>query len=33
MARVKICGECMKPLAECICDEDEPEDGGEDDAA
>lgn len=22
MARVKVCGECWKPLAECICDDD-----------
>lgn len=27
MARVKICGVCWKPVAECICTEDEdPED-------
>ena len=29
MARVRICGECRKPVAECIC-EDEPEDDGDD---
>lgn len=24
MARIKVCGECWKPVAECICDDDEP---------
>jgi hypothetical protein len=32
MARVKVCGVCWKPVAECICD-DEPEDDGKDCAA
>ena len=27
MARVKVCGVCWKPVAECICD-DEPDEGG-----
>ena len=27
MARVKICGVCWKPVAECICD-DEPDSEG-----
>jgi hypothetical protein len=27
MARVKVCGVCWKPVAECICD-DEPERSG-----
>ena len=30
MARVKVCGVCWKPVAECICD-DEPEDSAEED--
>ena len=30
MARVKVCGVCWKPVAECICD-DEPEDRAEED--
>lgn len=25
MARIRVCGVCWKPVAECICD-DEPED-------
>jgi DTW domain-containing protein YfiP len=36
MARVKVCGACLKPLRECICDDEkpgEPQDGSEDDAA
>jgi hypothetical protein len=32
MARIKGCGTCWKPLAECICDEDETEDGTREDA-
>jgi hypothetical protein len=24
MARIKVCGECWKPVAECLCDEDPP---------
>lgn len=24
MARVRICRECRKPVAECICPDDEP---------
>ena len=32
MARVKVCAECLKPLRECICD-DEPDDDGKDCAA
>lgn len=28
MARVKVCGVCWKPVAECICD-DEPEPDGD----
>jgi hypothetical protein len=31
MARVKICGVCWKPVAECICEDDEPEGTREDD--
>ncbi len=23
MARVKVCAQCLKPLNECICDDDE----------
>jgi hypothetical protein len=23
MARVRICGVCLKPVAECICDDEE----------
>jgi DTW domain-containing protein YfiP len=35
MARVRVCGVCWKPVAECLCDEDprapaEPQDGSED---
>lgn len=31
MARVKVCGECWKPVAECICDDDsQGQDGTED---
>jgi hypothetical protein len=31
MARVKVCGVCWKPVAECICpDPDEPEGDTED---
>ena len=22
MARIRVCGECFKPVRECICDED-----------
>ena len=25
MARIRVCGVCMKPVRECICDEDGPE--------
>ena len=31
MARVRVCGECRKPVAECICDDDEDESTEEDD--
>lgn len=27
MARVRVCGVCMRPVADCICD-DEPEGDG-----
>jgi hypothetical protein len=35
MARVKVCGECRQPVADCVCppdedDEPEPEDDSED---
>jgi hypothetical protein len=31
MARVKVCGVCWKPTAECICDDEpEPEGNSED---
>ena len=26
MARVRVCGVCWKPVKECICDDDGPED-------
>jgi hypothetical protein len=29
MARVKICGVCWKPVAECICDDEPDGDGPE----
>lgn len=25
MARIKVCGECWKPVAECICPDEDPE--------
>lgn len=34
MARIRICGECRKPVAECIRDDEPgPDDGSEDEAA
>ena len=32
MARIRVCAECSKPVAECICDDEDPgeQDGGED---
>lgn len=32
MARVRVCGVCLKPVRECICEDEEPE-GSEDEAA
>ena len=23
MGRIRVCGQCMKPVAECICEDDE----------
>lgn len=37
MARIRVCGVCLKPVRECLCDDEpepgEPQDGSEDDAA
>lgn len=36
MARIRVCGECMEPVASCVCPPDpdpEPEGGTEDEAA
>jgi hypothetical protein len=33
MARVKVCGECWKPVAECICDDEAAPDDDEEDGA
>lgn len=35
MARVRVCGVCWKPVAECICDDEPrgPEDSSDEDAA
>lgn len=30
MARIRLCGVCRKPVAECICDDDEPQDSSDD---
>lgn len=29
MARVKVCSRCLRPIAECVCDDDPDEDGPE----
>lgn len=29
MARIKVCAECLRPLRECVCDDEEPENSGE----
>ncbi len=31
MARVRVCGVCLKPVRECICDDTEDESSSEDD--
>jgi hypothetical protein len=29
MARVRVCAVCLKPVADCICDDDPGDDGDE----
>jgi len=34
MARVRVCGACLQPVAACICDDEpDPEDSSEDEDA
>jgi hypothetical protein len=33
MARIRVCGVCMKPVRECICDDEDQEPGGPQDGS